>query len=372
MKAVFRTAKLSTFGNIGGLNSHCERTMDVPNASKEHEVYNKRLVGSSNMVQDVKNRLSEMGITQIRKNGVLAFEVLLSASSEFWNMKHKSDGKISVSDVESHKKWIKQSKDWLDKEFGKNVVNVHLHMDEKTPHIHALIVPIDAKGKLNCRDFLGGREKLAKMQDRYAESIADLGIERGISGSKATHMDLKTFYSELTPKIEELQIKCDDLGQKAQDVDGELQYLQELHRREYEANNGKAEKELKAIKTELEGILKAKNDIFKKVNAESLMEKYTNMKVSIPVPDIKPNMLGMISKEDYNKATKTMIDAIHNSFKEMGNMIYKDLKVLSNNINAQIDNMNRVENAKIQVPQIEKIKVQDFIKKPIQKKGFEM
>jgi hypothetical protein len=210
------------------------------------------------------------------------------------------------------------------------------------------------------------------MQDRYAESIADLGIERGISGSKATHMDLKTFYSELTPKIEELQIKCDDLGQKAQDVDGELQYLQELHRREYEANNGKAEKELKAIKTELEGILKAKNDIFKKVNAESLMEKYTNMKVSIPVPDIKPNMLGMISKEDYNKATKTMIDAIHNSFKEMGNMIYKDLKVLSNNINAQIDNMNRVENAKIQVPQIEKIKVQDFIKKPIQKKGFEM
>ena len=39
--------------------------------------------------------------------------------------------------------WCKDSCGWLQKTFGKeNVVSAVLHLDEKTPHIHATVVPI--------------------------------------------------------------------------------------------------------------------------------------------------------------------------------------------------------------------------------------
>lgn len=52
----------------------------------------------------------------------------------------------------------KENIQWLEKTYGKdNVVHAALHMDESTPHIAAYIVP-EKDGKLNCREFLGGRE----------------------------------------------------------------------------------------------------------------------------------------------------------------------------------------------------------------------
>jgi hypothetical protein len=73
-----------------------------------------------------------------------------------------------------------------------------LHLDEATPHIHAYLVPLDEKGKLNCRALFGGREKLSKFQDSYALAMAPLGLERGIKGSRATHTEVKEYYAAVT------------------------------------------------------------------------------------------------------------------------------------------------------------------------------
>jgi hypothetical protein len=70
-----------------------------------------------------------------------------------------------------------------------------LHLDEATPHIHAYLVPLDEKGKLNCRALFGSREKLSKFQDSYALAMAPLGLERGIKGSRATHTEVKEYYA---------------------------------------------------------------------------------------------------------------------------------------------------------------------------------
>ena len=56
------------------------------------------------------------------------------------------------------------------------------------------MVPIDSKGKLNCRDYLGGREKLRDLQDSFAAIHKGIGLERGIQGSKAHHTTVKQFY----------------------------------------------------------------------------------------------------------------------------------------------------------------------------------
>ena len=72
----------------------------------------------------------------------------------------------------------------------------------KRPHIHAVIVPIDEKGKLNARGYFGGREKMRGMQDSFAKQMQPLGLERGIKGSKARHVDVKEYYSRLNDQLD--------------------------------------------------------------------------------------------------------------------------------------------------------------------------
>jgi hypothetical protein len=109
--------------------------------------------------------------------------MILSASPEFFK------------DPKATDEWIKTSCDWLKANYKDNLVNVVLHMDEQTPHIHAVIVPIDEKRKLNCDQFFGSKEKLRALQTSVAKSVAHLGIERGVDKevTRATHQTTKEY-----------------------------------------------------------------------------------------------------------------------------------------------------------------------------------
>jgi hypothetical protein len=204
--AIIRTAKLKTAGNLGGLNNHLERKMEVPNADADLTYLNHRRVGSGDLARDVAQRIEAAGIEKPRKNAVLAIEHLMTASPEAFPLrKEKSlDSSHSPyqlvgnkSDVERWQAFEKNCMIWLTERYGKdNVVNFTSHLDEQTPHIHAVVVPIDSKGKLNCRDYLGGREKLRELQDSFAIIHQGIGLERGIQGSKAHHTTVKQFYGQ--------------------------------------------------------------------------------------------------------------------------------------------------------------------------------
>ena len=205
MYAILRTEKLKTAGNIGGLNAHLTRTMDVPNADPELARFNSRQVGSSDLWADVQNRLKEAGIEKTRKDGVLAVEHLATYSPEGLASfrKETQAGKPSqlvASKVELDRwnAFVANTRQWLTDRYGeKNLVNFTVHMDEKSPHIHAVVVPIDQKGKLNCKSYLGGREKMMEMQDSFAQAHKGLDLQRGIKGSKAHHQEVKQFYTQV-------------------------------------------------------------------------------------------------------------------------------------------------------------------------------
>ncbi|MFX7117508.1 plasmid recombination protein, partial [Acinetobacter baumannii] len=72
---------------------------------------------------------------------------------------------------------------------------MYLHMDEKTPHIEAYVMPFDKRNRLNCRSFLGGAKKLTELQTEYANAMAPMGLTRGMKGSPATHTTVKQFYA---------------------------------------------------------------------------------------------------------------------------------------------------------------------------------
>jgi hypothetical protein len=159
--------------------------------------YNSRPIGSADLVADVKKRIQEVqGDKPLRKDGVIAVEQLLSASPELFNMRKNVSGQIE-GNVQAWKSFEAKAINWLKDFYGeKNVVSVYVHHDEKSPHIQAFIVP-EANGKMNAKHYLGGREKLSKMQDSFAAAVKDLQIDRGIKGSRANHQTLKQFYGRV-------------------------------------------------------------------------------------------------------------------------------------------------------------------------------
>lgn len=80
-----------------------------------------------------------------------------------------------------------------------------IHRDETTPHLVAYVVPLDPNtGRLNARKWLGGRAVLSQMQTDFANHVKNLGLERGIEGSKAEHTTIKDYYAKVnqpTPKV---------------------------------------------------------------------------------------------------------------------------------------------------------------------------
>ena len=186
--AILRTAKLKSFGEIGGSLSHNYRNRSTPNADpqltqkNEHSLPNAALVMSS-----IKDKLPE----KRRKDAVLCVEYLITASPDWigWN---KTD----------EQKYFDDAKKWLENKHGKdNVIATTIHRDESTPHMIAYVVPL-VDGKLNAKKFLGGRQKLSDMQTDFADNVGkSVGLVRGLEGSKAQHQTIKQYYSNVNTAV---------------------------------------------------------------------------------------------------------------------------------------------------------------------------
>lgn len=183
--AILRTAKLKTIGNIAGSLHHTFRSIKTENADPERTHLN---INSHKNTEQALNAIKDRLPQKIRKNGVLAIEYLITGSPEWdgWG-------------TDKQNEFFSKSLEWLKEKHGaENVVTTSIQLDETTPHLVAYVVPIDRKGKLNCREFLGGRDKLQKMQTDFANKVGiPLGLERGKTGSKAEHNTIKHFYDEV-------------------------------------------------------------------------------------------------------------------------------------------------------------------------------
>ena len=193
--AIARIEKLNA-GNITSSALHTARFVKTPNANSQ--VDNIRFVGEGDN-RPLKSAVVErIGEQKIRKNAVLAVEMLLTASPEYFRPEEPE--RAGYYEPEKLVEWQQTVRTWLNDEYGDRIVRAELHLDESTPHIHAYLVPLDERGKLNCRGIFGGREKMSRFQDSYAAAMSPLGLERGIKGSKAKHAKIKQYYAAVNSK----------------------------------------------------------------------------------------------------------------------------------------------------------------------------
>ena len=92
------------------------------------------------------------------------------------------------------KEWVKTQISFLEKENYGKCVNAVLHLDESTPHIHALILPI-VDNKLNNKSFWRGKNSYGRLQDIYNTANSKFGLKRGEEKSKTLvdHTTLKDY-----------------------------------------------------------------------------------------------------------------------------------------------------------------------------------
>ncbi|WP_318512858.1 MobV family relaxase [Photobacterium leiognathi] len=188
LKTILRFEKIKDYNNLNLSNAHVYRYLETPNANSK--ISNKKLLGSGNIVRDVKRKLENNNITP-RKNSVLCIEAVLSLSPDFFQSNTNT------------KDFAINACKWLINEFGDNLVSAVLHLDEKTPHIHAHIVPMTNDGRLSARELFN-KSTLPDYQKSYLNKMKKIEPKLKYNqGSKAEHTKLKNYYSMVNKEIED-------------------------------------------------------------------------------------------------------------------------------------------------------------------------
>lgn len=138
---------------------------------------------------------------------VFAVELVLQASPEFFE-----DHPDKLDD------WINSNVEFIKKRYGENLLDIVLHLDEKTPHFHIHVLPLERTQK---KKRLGAKQKAAGMeqqyytsysfnakklfspteqsrnQDAFVKPVKHLDIHRGIKNSDKRHVSIHDYHKRV-------------------------------------------------------------------------------------------------------------------------------------------------------------------------------
>ena len=182
--AIMRAKKLANMGSVAASMQHCYRERETHNADQERTPDNQHLVAKS--TDEAMGKLRALLPEKRRKDAVLAVEYVMTASPEWFVQ----------ATPEQEKAFFQRSLQWLADKYGADrIITASIHRDEATPHLSAFVVPLTQDKRLSAKEFIGSRDKMRADQSTYAACVADLGLERGIEGSKATHQTIQQHYA---------------------------------------------------------------------------------------------------------------------------------------------------------------------------------
>lgn len=159
--------------------SHSNKEIDI---SKTHLNYYLKK-NELNYIKEFDRLKEENNLKgQIRSNSIIICEMIFTSDKEFFE-------KIGLEET---KRYFEESYDFICKykDLGEqNIISAVVHMDEDTPHMHLLFIPVvhttDKQGnkidKVCCRDFWRGKNSYRDLQNAYFKHISEKGfkLERG-------------------------------------------------------------------------------------------------------------------------------------------------------------------------------------------------
>ena len=216
--AIFRCQSINTLEDLSHIGSHNKREKESyksnPDIRKADSINNIELVKCNSkyrekfyeITKEYKKEHDEKMKT-IRQDRYKTFDQMVDDSKSC-----VADEMIFTSGPEFFKdmskieilKWANGCMDFVYNDLGytkEQVIQSVLHLDEKTPHIHCVVVPLVKKFdkrvnkerySISKRDYIKGQNYLSILQDKYCFRLNNLGfkLERGEKGTKIKNLSL--------------------------------------------------------------------------------------------------------------------------------------------------------------------------------------
>lgn len=206
---------------VRGIQSHNQREREShsnPDIDYERSGHNYELHehAAANYAEAIQTRIDDLLLVKaVRKDAVQMCGLIVSSDSSFFE-------KLSPEET---KRFFMESKAFLTEFVGtENVISARVHMDEKTPHMHFLHVPVTPEGRLSAKTIYT-RKSLKKLQTELPRHLQSRGfdLQRGVEqepGAAKKHLNTREFKQQ--------QEALHSLQQAARGVSDKL----EQHRRE--------------------------------------------------------------------------------------------------------------------------------------------
>ena len=150
--------------------------------------------------------------------------------------------------------WAKDVYDWCAKRYGqKNIIGFQVHLDESSPHIHALIVPVGQRSKSG-RECVMWSAKFGKSRYEYGHILREMhtslyeevgskyGLERGdsIEGRNVNHLSKRDYIRKLAKDAKQAEKAVKGLQTMIRRLEANIfSYNQQLAKAEQELASGK-------------------------------------------------------------------------------------------------------------------------------------
>lgn len=252
-KCVVHMMKMK-MGAMGGIQSHNQREHESKknkeiDYSKSEQNYDILLDERINYQRAVKERIAELNLKRaVRADAVVYSSFIVSSDREFFyglgydeHIRREKSKRESVAIgleeptpfeycsedyknqciAEGSRRFFEDATKFFCDRYGKeNVINATVHMDETTPHMHIGVVPVTKDGRLSAKTLFTPIE-LKQLQTDFARFVgAKYGLERGIEGSEATHLDEVTFkLKQRTEQVEVLEEQVRKLNREKSELE---------------------------------------------------------------------------------------------------------------------------------------------------------
>lgn len=167
--------------------------------------------------------------------------------------------------------WAKDVYDWCAKRDGQeNIAGFQMHLDESSPHIHALIVPVGQRTQSG-RERVMWSAKFGKNKFEYGQILKDMptslyeeagskyGLERGnsIDGCNVQHLHKRDYIRKLTKEAKQAEKAVKGLQTMMRHLESKIfSYNQQLAKAEQELASGKITLDrYEAQKTDIQKLL---------------------------------------------------------------------------------------------------------------------
>lgn len=216
--AIFRCQSINTLNDLSHIGSHNKREKESyksnPDIRKKDSINNIELVKCDKKYREKFYKITkeykkehDEKMKTIRQDRYKTFDQMVDDSKSC-----VADEMIFTSGPEFFKdmtkeeilKWANGCMEFVYKDLGytkEQVIQSVLHLDEKTPHIHCVVVPLVKKFdkrvnkerySISKKDYIKDQNYLSILQDKYCFRLNNLGfkLERGEKGTKIKNLSL--------------------------------------------------------------------------------------------------------------------------------------------------------------------------------------